>query len=153
MGTLCTIKVWPWLCTLILAFHSFLSSSSCYHIWEHFPNQCLCGINLCLGASLLVQWGSLSPSTTQGVGSIPGWRTKILHASHGGHNNNNNRPLSSALLSKNQLEVLQKPLLEKPRTTPESWRTQVYYASRPRGVTLQALSPEQKDYRVFLDRL
>ena len=37
----------------------------------HFPNQCLHGISLCPGASLLVQWGRLSPSTTQGVGSIP----------------------------------------------------------------------------------
>ena len=42
------------------------------YFWEHFPNQCLCGIDLCLGASLLVQWGRLSPSTTQGMGSIPG---------------------------------------------------------------------------------
>ena len=28
----------------------------------------------------------------------------------------------------------------------ESWRTQVYYAGGPRGVNLQALSPEQRGY-------
>ena len=32
----------------------------------------------------------------------------------------------------------------------ESWRMQVYYAGRPRGVTLQVLSPEQRGYRVFI---
>ena len=32
----------------------------------------------------------------------------------------------------------------------ESWRTQVYYSSGPRGVNLQALSPEQRAYRAFI---
>ena len=35
------------------------------YFWEHFPNQCLRGIDLCPGASLLVQWGRLCPSTIQ----------------------------------------------------------------------------------------
>ena len=32
----------------------------------------------------------------------------------------------------------------------ESWKTQVYYVSGPEELTLQALSPEQRDYRVFI---
>ena len=32
------------------------------------------------GTSLVVQWLGLHPSTTRGMGSIPGWGTKILHA-------------------------------------------------------------------------
>ena len=35
----------------------------------------------------------------------------------------------------------------------ESWSTQVYMPAGPVEFTLQALSPEQKHYRVFIDRL
>ena len=35
---------------------------------------------MCPGTSLAVQWLRLQSSTTEGAGSIPGWRTKILHA-------------------------------------------------------------------------
>ena len=36
------------------------------------------------GTSLAVQWLRLCASTAGGTGSIPGWRTKILHATKGG---------------------------------------------------------------------
>ena len=35
---------------------------------------------LALGTSLVVQWLRLCASTARGMGSIPGWGTKILHA-------------------------------------------------------------------------
>ena len=37
-----------------------------------------------LGASVVVQWLRLCTSTVQGLGSIPGWGTKIPHAAHCG---------------------------------------------------------------------
>ena len=36
-----------------------------------------------LGTSLLIQWLRLCVSNAGGVGSIPGWGTKILHAMQG----------------------------------------------------------------------
>ena len=44
-------------------------------------------------------------------------------------------------------------LLQKQAQHWESWRAQVDYASGPEELILQALSPEQRDYRVFIDRL
>ena len=41
------------------------------------------------GTSLVVQWLGLHPSTTRGMGSIPGWGTKILHDARHGQNNKN----------------------------------------------------------------
>ena len=41
------------------------------------------------GTSLVVQWLGLHPSTTRGMGSIPGWGTKILHDARHGQNNTN----------------------------------------------------------------
>ena len=35
----------------------------------------------------------------------------------------------------------------------ENWRTQVYYASQPRGVNTPIQSPQLRGYRVFIDRL
>ena len=49
---------------------------------------------------------------------------------------------------------MQKPVLEKPSTT--LWRVGELRFITPAGpeqLTLQALSPEQRDYRVFIDRL
>ena len=37
-------------------------------------------MNVTLGSSLAVQWLGLSASTAAGTGSIPGWGTKIPHA-------------------------------------------------------------------------
>ena len=45
--------------------------------------------------SLVVQWLGLCTSTAGGTGSIPGWGTKILHASLGGQKtpqNQKNKP-------------------------------------------------------------
>ena len=40
------------------------------------------------GTSLAVQWLSFCASTAGGVGSVPGWGTKIPHAEWCGQNNN-----------------------------------------------------------------
>ena len=37
----------------------------------------------CFGNSLAVQWLGLGDFTAEGVGSIPGWGTKIPQAAHG----------------------------------------------------------------------
>ena len=37
-------------------------------------------LNPGIGSSLVVQWLRLQASTAGGMGSIPGWGTKILHA-------------------------------------------------------------------------
>ena len=52
-----------------------------------------------------------------------------------------------------QVALLQKPVLEKPKTTLGELENQVYTPVGPEQLTLQALSPEQRDYRVFIDRL
>ena len=44
--------------------------------------------------------------------------------------------------------LLQKPALEKPSTA-----LRFIMPAGPEELTLQALSPEQRDYRVFIDRL
>ena len=40
-----------------------------------------------IGASLVVQWVRLHASTTEGTGLIPGWGTKIPHATQPNNNN------------------------------------------------------------------
>ena len=50
--------------------------------------------------------------------------------------------------------VLQKPVLKKPSTTlGELENSGLFMLAGPEELTLQALSPKQRDYRVFLDRL
>ena len=49
--------------------------------------------------------------------------------------------------------LLQKPVREEPKTTLGESENQVYTPVGPEQLTLQALSPEQRDYRVFIDRL
>ena len=48
-------------------------------------------------------------------------------------------------------EMLQKPVFKKPSTTLGELR--FITPAGPEELTLQALSPEQGDYRVFIDRL
>ena len=50
-------------------------------------------------------------------------------------------------------EMLQKPVLEIPNTTLGELENRFITPVGPRELTLQALSPEQRDYRVFIDRL
>ena len=50
-----------------------------------------------IGTSLAVQWLGLCASTAGGMGSIPGWGTKIPHAMQTNNNNNNK---SNVLLTK-----------------------------------------------------
>ena len=50
--------------------------------------------------------------------------------------------------------VLQKPVLKKPSTTlREMENLGLFTPVRPAELILQALSHEQRDYRVFIDRL
>ena len=50
--------------------------------------------------------------------------------------------------------LLQKPVLEKPSTTlRELENSGLFTLAGPEELTLQALSPKQRDYRVFIDRL
>ena len=48
-----------------------MSQSNSFHFFQQFKNG---------GTSLAVQWLRLCASTAGGVGSIPGWGTKIPHA-------------------------------------------------------------------------
>ena len=50
-----------------------------------FPHCCFYKLskNLKTGTSLVVQWLRLHASTAGGMGSIPGWRTKIPHVTWG----------------------------------------------------------------------
>ena len=50
-------------------------------------------------------------------------------------------------------EMLQKPVLEIPNTTLGELENRFITPVGPRELTLQALSPEQRDHRVFIDRL
>ena len=51
-------------------------------------------------------------------------------------------------------EMLQKPVLEKPNTAlRELENSGLLLLAGPEELTLQALSPKQRGYRVFIDRL
>ena len=52
-----------------------------------------------------------------------------------------------------EMVLLQKPILEKPSTTLGVGELRFIMPAGPEELTLQALSPEQRDYRVFIDRL
>ena len=49
--------------------------------------------------------------------------------------------------------LVQKPVLEKPSTTLRVGELRLIMPAGPEELTLQALSPEQRDYRVFIGRL
>ena len=53
----------------------------------------------------------------------------------------------------NFVEMLQKPLLEKPSTTLGEGELSFIMPAGPEELTVQALSLKQRDYRVFIDRL
>ena len=48
---------------------------------------------------------------------------------------------------------MQKPVLKKPTTTLRVGELRFIMPMSPEELTLQALSPEQRGYRVFIDRL
>ena len=56
------------------------------------------------------------------------------------------------LVPETGVPVLQKPVLEKPSTILESWRTQIYYASGPRGGNTPSSEPQTKGLQNFYTR-
>ena len=51
------------------------------------------------------------------------------------------------------LLLLQKPVIEKPNHTRRVGELRLFMLAGPEELTLQALSPKQRGYRVFIDRL
>ena len=129
-----------------------------------------CALGPCLKLwPFLVSW-SISPMSPVGAwpsreserrseretgkpsGGTPPWLSQISSAqaqpSHWSSNSRGWHGWNLAGASRNVAEV---GLSENGALDLESWKTQFYYTSRPRGVNTPALSPEQRDYKDFID--
>ena len=62
------------------------------------------------GNSVVVQWLRIHASTAGGTGSIPGWGTKISHATHSAAKNKNNKIKMKCLA--NSMRYLLKGILQ-----------------------------------------